>query len=141
MSHAVSSSLAADARFEIIVETEGILPFPLAVARQVGLKPGDFLSVERLAASLHFEPYAAFLEAIWEALPPECLWNEAERFLARPLTVLEERGLHIPRGLFRLRPGDQVILQALSRGLSPEIYLYPADLVTAGRWDLAIEER
>ncbi|MFY9824395.1 MAG: AbrB/MazE/SpoVT family DNA-binding domain-containing protein [Thermoanaerobaculia bacterium] len=140
MSVAAFSSFPADARFEIIAEAGGFLPFPAAVARRVGLKPGDFLALERWPASLRLEPYKAFFNAIRESLPPECLRNDVEQFLARPFTVLEARGLPIPRDLLPLQRGDEVILQVLSRGSYSEIYLYLARLPAALRRDLAIEE-
>jgi hypothetical protein len=130
MSPTASSPLLADARFKLTAEEEGVLP--------LGLKQGDILSIERWSVSLHIEPYEAFLEIIWEALPPERLWREVERFLARPLAVLEERGVRIPRDLFSLQPGDEIVLQILSRGFAPEIYVYPCILGTVRR-DLAIE--
>lgn len=138
MSPTASSPLLADARFKLTAEEEGVLPFPAAAALPLGLKQGDILSIERWPASLHIEPYEAFLETIWKALPPERLWREVERFLARPLAVLEERGVRIPRDLFSLQPGEEVVLQILSRGFAPEIYVYPC-ILGAVRRDLAIE--
>jgi hypothetical protein len=140
MSLTASSSLPADARFGLIIEVEGLLPLPETVARALSLKPKDIFSVERWPASLRLEPYEAFLEAIWRALPPGRLWNEVLGFFARPLAALEERGLPISPGLLPLHRGDEVILQVLSRGAYPEIYLYPVQLAAARR-HLAIAER
>ena len=126
--------LGPDERFEIVICEEGLLPIPEKLRVALRLEPGEIVSIERWPGSLYLETYSAFLDAVFEAVPLAERWGQVqEHFLTRTLTVVEEKGLSIPADLFPLRPDQPMVLQVLRRGLVPELYLYPADLIETER--------
>lgn len=111
--------------FELTVETAGVLSLPLEVIEQVGVVPGDILSLERWTASLSLEIYHEFLADNWRALSSENRWHYLDEFLRRPLTAIERGGtLRIPPEVFPLLQGEKVVLQVMRHGLSHKLFLW-----------------
>ena len=92
----------------VLVKSEGVVLFPESLREELGLRPGDLLSVEgRPPLCFSLEPYRDLLGA--SMLNPEAIKMFALRFLARPLTAVEEdHSLHIPPEVFPLPAGSRL---------------------------------
>lgn len=113
-------------RFEIAIETEGLLPLPPELVRTLGLGPGDIVALEPLEGEVRIELYRQILTFPWEALAPAIRWSFTVHLLRRSLTALDEGGaIEVPSEVLRLRPGDRKVLSvtALPGASWPLLYL------------------
>lgn len=113
-------------RFEITIETEGLLPLPSELIRTLGLAPGDIVALEPGDESFRIRFYRQILTFPQEALSPEARWSFVRMFLCMSLTALDETGaIAVPPDVFPLPPGDRRILWVSApMGASwPELYL------------------
>lgn len=96
----------------MLVETEGVVLFPESLREEMGLRPGDILSVEG-SPPLCFtlELYRELLTQAQPLMDQAALGGFVLRFLARPLTAVEEdRTVRIQPEVFPLPAGSRLTL-------------------------------
>lgn len=112
-------------RQTVVVESEGVLPIPESLREEMGLRPGDILSVEGIPP--HFLWLAPYREVLTLGLPitdRHTLMGFVLRFLALPLTAVEEdHSLHIPTETFPLPAGSRLKV-SVAGDLSHRLDLY-----------------
>ena len=115
-----------DGRFEIVIETEGLLPLPPELVRSLGLAPGDIVVLKPVDETVRIQFYRQILTFPREALSPEARWSFVCQLLRLSLTALDEAGsLVIPPDVSRLPAGDRRVLSvtALPGASWPLLYL------------------
>jgi hypothetical protein len=96
----------------VLVEIEGVLLLPESLCEELGLQPGDLLSVQG-SPPLYFtlEPYRNLLTAAM--LNPEAIQILALQFLARPLAAVDEaHRVYLPPEVFPLPADSQLTVFA-----------------------------
>jgi hypothetical protein len=96
----------------VLVESEGVVLFPESLREELGLKPGDILSVKG-APPLCFsiEVYREMLTCYPAIMDQDALKGFVLRFLTRPLTAVEQdHRVLIPPEVFRLHAGSRLTL-------------------------------
>ncbi len=115
-------------RFDLVVEAEGRIDLPLLVAEELGLEPGDLLSLTRNEISVRLDPYRDLLRDLQRSVKEPSNWRFLEQFLRRDLTSIGLDGsVAIPPVLFAVHPGDRIVLEILAQGLGHTLYVYRAD--------------
>ena len=118
-----------EGRFEILIETEGLLTLPSELIQFLNLKPGDIVALEpfeALGTYVNIRFYRETLTFPLDALSLSIRWSFIVEVLRLPLTALDERGgLWIPPDVLQLRAGDrmQLSFDALSVYSWPPVYL------------------
>lgn len=115
-------------RYELLIEVEGQLQFPLAVQEALKLEPGDLLSLTRNEISVRLDLYGELLADLRRSVKEPENWRWLEQFLRRALTAVGEEGsVAIPPELLALRPGDRLVLEVVQQGLGHTLYVYRSD--------------
>jgi hypothetical protein len=96
----------------LVVESAGAVLFPESVREKLGLRPGDILSVEGAPPDCFtLEIYRELLTRAPAGVGPCVVLGYALRFLARPLTAVEEdQTVRIPPEVFPLPAGSRLTL-------------------------------
>lgn len=101
-----------DSRHEITIETEGRLPLPPELIRNLSLTPGDIVALEPLGDTVSLRFYRQILTVPKGAMSPEARWSFARQLLSLSLTALDETGdLAIPPDVLRLPAGGRRVLR------------------------------
>jgi len=98
-------------RFDILIETEGRLPFPPDLSRLLGLEPGDIIALRPRTGAVQISFYRQILTFPWDGLDPRARRTFALELLSFPLTALDNQGaVAIPQDLLPLPAGSRAVL-------------------------------
>jgi hypothetical protein len=93
----------------VTVDSDGGVLFPESFREEMGLRPGDILSVVGAPLFFSIDLYREMLEKCPAFMDQSTLMDFVLFFLARPLTVVEEdHRVFIPEEAYPLRAGSQL---------------------------------